>query len=241
LDFVSKKLLATALVYALVYLGERMFTQLSLSGGPIRKVSNRGGNAIGNFPSRKLRRMVMYESLIELDLLYFLDFDEEVKEYCEQPLSIEYSYEGKFLHYTPDFISFRSGVYELIECKPHSMIDTPENIRKFGAARCFCDKEGGVFRIITDIELRSTFALNNIKLLTRYARHTISNYRMAQILDSLSSPISIYELALQLAPNDPEPVMADILSMAYRNFVCIPISKAPITKDSIVAKIPSSL
>ena len=34
----------------------------------VRKVSNRGRNMIGRFPSLKLGRMVAYESLIELDL-----------------------------------------------------------------------------------------------------------------------------------------------------------------------------
>ena len=36
---------------------------------PVRKVSNRGGNTIGHFPSLKMGRMIDYESLIERDLI----------------------------------------------------------------------------------------------------------------------------------------------------------------------------
>jgi hypothetical protein len=57
---------------------------------PVRKVSNRGGNIIGRFPSLKLERMVDFESLIERDFIYMLDFDSDVVSFTEQPLTIEY-------------------------------------------------------------------------------------------------------------------------------------------------------
>ena len=69
----------------------------------VRKVSNRGGNIIGHFPSLKMRRMVAFESTIERDYLYLLDYDPSVTNFEEQPLTISYAYQGKSYHYTPDF------------------------------------------------------------------------------------------------------------------------------------------
>jgi hypothetical protein len=41
-------------------------------------MSHRGGNMIGLFPSLKLERMVAFESLIEQDYLYVLDYEQDV-------------------------------------------------------------------------------------------------------------------------------------------------------------------
>lgn len=61
--------------------------------GPIR----------GDFPSLKLGRMVRYNSTIERDLLYFLEFWQVVICYKEQPMTIEWIMaDGQRRHYTPD-------------------------------------------------------------------------------------------------------------------------------------------
>ena len=62
---------------------------------PVRKVSNRGGNAIGRFPSTKMGRMIAFESLLERDFIYLLDYDPTVDWFEEQPLSIEYQHEAQ--------------------------------------------------------------------------------------------------------------------------------------------------
>jgi hypothetical protein len=69
---------------------------------PVRKVSNRGGNIIGKFPSIKMRRMIAFESLLERDFIYLLDYDKDVEWFEEQPLTIEYQHEGKRRHCIPD-------------------------------------------------------------------------------------------------------------------------------------------
>lgn len=83
---------------------------------PVRKVSNRGGNAIGRFPSTKMVRMIAFESLLERDFIYLLDYDPAVEWFEEQLLSIEYLHEGKLLHYTPDFHLLEDGQHVLVEC-----------------------------------------------------------------------------------------------------------------------------
>src|SRR5712692_4783881 len=84
----------------------------------VRQVSHRGNNTIGRFPSLKMKRMISFESLIECDLLYLLDYEPEVERFDEQPLTIAYPDGPALRHYTPDFHVVRSQHNLLIECKP---------------------------------------------------------------------------------------------------------------------------
>jgi len=52
---------------------------------PVRNVSNRGGSVIGRFPSIKMERMIAFESLLERDFIYLLDYDARVEWFEEQP------------------------------------------------------------------------------------------------------------------------------------------------------------
>ena len=101
----------------------------------VRKVSNRGGNIIGRFPSLKLGRMVAFESLIERDFIYLLDFESDVTWFAEQPLTIPYQHKGKTRSYTPDFHVIRDNQNILVECKPQKFISKDDNQRKFAAAQ----------------------------------------------------------------------------------------------------------
>ena len=112
---------------------------------PVRKVSNRGGNAIGRFPSTKMGRMIAFESLLERDFIYLLDYDPAVEWFEEQPLSIEYLHEGKQLHYTPDFHLLEDGQHVLVECKPERFVEAEENRRKFGVAQEWCQARLGLW------------------------------------------------------------------------------------------------
>ena len=61
---------------------------------PVRTPSHRyGRNVVGKFPSLKLGRMVCYESRLEREQIYLMEYDLEVVYYEEQPLLIEYLWE----------------------------------------------------------------------------------------------------------------------------------------------------
>jgi len=61
-----------------------------------RKITNRGTKKqTGLFPSEKNEKTIEYESSIELDYFYLLEFDEDVVSYEEQPFSIHYLYLGR--------------------------------------------------------------------------------------------------------------------------------------------------
>jgi len=103
---------------------------------PVRKVSNRGGNVIGHFPSLKMQRMIAFESLIERDYLYLLDYELDIEWFAEQPLTIEYRHNGKTLHYTPDFHIVAAGMWSLphevesVSRCPSGLINKPHSASK---------------------------------------------------------------------------------------------------------------
>ncbi|HEU5379687.1 MAG TPA: TnsA endonuclease N-terminal domain-containing protein, partial [Ktedonobacteraceae bacterium] len=81
---------------------------------PVRNVSNHGGNMTGAIPSRKLGRMVHFESLTERAYIYLLEHDDQVTRYEEQPCTIHYHVEEQRRRYTPDFaVSWTEGLPSL--------------------------------------------------------------------------------------------------------------------------------
>jgi hypothetical protein len=205
---------------------------------PVRNVSSRGGNAIGRFPSFKMQRMIAFESLLERDFIYLLDYATAVTWFEEQPLTIEYQHEGKLLHYTPDFHLIEHGQQVLVECKPDHFVNTPDNQRKFAVAQAWCQACNWQFRIVTDADVRAGYRLHNVKLLTAYARlrlDPVLRSRLYATLQSLSSATAIQELAHALRPTGPETVTAGLLHLAYHGVVDLALDGAPITPGTAVA------
>ena len=205
---------------------------------PVRSVSNRGGNIIGRFPSLKMQRMIAFESLLERDFIYLLDYDANVTWFEEQPLTIEYQHEGKLLHYTPDFRLIKHGQQVLVECKPDHFVNTTDNQRKFAVAQAWCQACDWQFRIVTDDEVRAGYRLQNVKLLTAYARLRLDPVLRCQLyaaLQSMPSGTPIQGLARALHPTAPATVMAGILHLAFHGVVDLPLEHAPITLSSTIA------
>ncbi len=205
---------------------------------PVRNVTNRGGNVIGRFPSLKMQRMIAFESLLERDFIYLLDYDAAVTWFEEQPLTIEYEHEGKLRHYTPDFHLVEDGQQVLVECKPDHFVNTTDNQRKFAVAQARCQACNWQFRIVTDADVRAGYRLHNVKLLTAYARlrlDPVLRCRLYATLQSLPSATAIQELAHALRPTGPETVTAGLLHLAYHGVVDLSLDGAPITPGTAVA------
>jgi hypothetical protein len=181
--------------------------------------------------------MVAFESLIERDYLYFLDYDADVTWFEEQPLTIEYPYEGDLLHYTPDFHAVAGGRHILVECKPLVFVTRDENQRKFKAARSWCDDQGWVFRIVTDDELRTGSQLENVKLLTRYARYTVEPQVKGRIYAQLHkdpAALSIDAVAKGDIGADYVTATAAVLCMAFHHEIYISLEDGPISGGTLI-------
>jgi hypothetical protein len=206
---------------------------------PVRKVSNRGGNVIGKFPSLKMERMIEFESLIERDYLYVLDYEANVVSFSEQPLTIEYQHEGQTRHYTPDFHIVRARERSaLAECKPSSKTETEENRRKFRAALAWCVEHDWDFFVVTDTQLRAGHRLENIKLMTYYARLDVPPQvkgRVYAVLESAPAGITVGDVARILIPDNPAGAFSSIVHMAFHHEVAIPLDRASLSMGSPIS------
>jgi hypothetical protein len=204
----------------------------------IRKVSNRGGNIIGHFPSLKLGRMVVFESLIERDFIYLLDYESGVEQFSEQPLIIRYQHGDKKRQYTPDFRVVHRGHNLLFECKPAQLVDDSENQIKFEAARLWCHKQGWTFRVVTDEYLASNWRVKNVKRLTQFARYAIGpeiKGRIFAFLSSIPGPVKVSDVMQAVDRQAPQSVIIPILHMAFHHEVYIPLNDTEITVNSPIA------
>lgn len=202
---------------------------------PVREISNRGGQIIGHFPSVTMGRMIGYESLIERDYLYLIDQDRRVTWFEEQPLTIAYVHEGKTRHYTPDVLQHEDARRVLVECKPASLTDTEENQRKFAAAREWCAARGYTFRVVTEREIRRPYRLANVKLVTQFARHTVSPDVRGRVFAVLADgPMSISGVAAGLCPEEPQRLIVDMLHLIYHHEIAAPLEDAPLRGDTMV-------
>lgn len=204
---------------------------------PVRKVSNRGGNVIGYFPSIKMGRMIAFESLIERDYLYLLDYTPQVEWFEEQPLTIPYAHANHLLHYTPDFHLIEAGRDVLVECKPNAFVTTPENQRKFRVAHRWCAEHDWKFRVVTDQQLRVGFLLQNVQLLTRYARYSVPPTTKGCLyarLYATRSAIPMKDLVASVSNTDSRAVIAAILCLAFHQELVLSLDAAPISDDTCV-------
>lgn len=125
----------------------------------------------GDFPSIKLDRMVRYRSSIERDLLYFLEFWQDVSWYQEQPLTIEHvMLDGKCRRYTPAYEVHQSGAKILADCKSEERLNSDRAKIQREIGERWASKNGYRFLIYTDTALRAGHQLTNVKLFWRYAR-----------------------------------------------------------------------
>jgi TnsA-like endonuclease N terminal len=139
---------------------------------PVRKIPKYGAGRknLGKFASPKTGRVAWYESLLERDYMYLLDYEGDVSYWHEQPLRIRFSHGGKVHRYTPDIEVHRAAQKQLIEVKPKHEVDSGEWDVLFRAASSICEQEGYEFLVVTDETIRMQPRLENIKLLWKYAR-----------------------------------------------------------------------
>ena len=147
----------------------------------VRKITNKGcKKIIGKFPSLKLGRLIWWESQIERDYIYLLEFDPAVISYEEQPIRISYHLNGKERHYTPDFLVRQADRNLIVEVKQEKEALKEENQRLFNIVGAICARDDYEFIVVTDKMIRVQPRLDNIKLLTRYQRTPIhdSHYQI---------------------------------------------------------------
>jgi hypothetical protein len=210
---------------------------------PARKIVNtRSRKNIGFFPSRKNERLVAFESLIERDYIFLLEYDRDVICYKEQPLEITYRDNNRRRKCYPDFEVQRKGRKQLIEVKPHAklveILHDETTINKFNAVALYCDANGySNFKIVTDKDIRAGNALKNISLLFSYSniivpkdiRNAIINVMVLSDQDQ-----TINQLLSKICAKENTPtIYAYILNMLYYQEISTNLEES-ITRNSLI-------
>lgn len=128
----------------------------------------------GLFPSRKNGCSIPFESGLERDLCYQLEFDDAVKSYASQPVAISYVRpSGRRCRGFPDFlVEFHVEANrpdEIRDVKPRSQLrhnwkDLKPRLR---AACEYARARGKLYRLQSEVEIRNAF-LPQWKFLYRY-------------------------------------------------------------------------
>lgn len=210
---------------------------------PARKITNSGTKKnTGYFPSMKNGRPVAFESLLERDYIYFMEFDSDVISYQEQPITIPFKIPGKTCHYTPDFLVLRKNKIQLIEIKPKSKLEKLLNdeltIKRYEAATLYCKSNNyDEFKIITDEEIRSGYILENIKTLFHYSRSHVPAVDKMKIRNELmlNGPQQIYDILQKICESAEyhSKYYSYIFSLLYHKEIITDLRR-PINKASII-------
>lgn len=157
---------------------------------PVRKIPRYGAQKnIGKFASVKTGRVAWYESLLERDYMYLLDFDPQITYWHEQPFKIRYVFGGKTHYYTPDIEVHREAKKQVVEVKSQEQVDSGEFDILFRSATSICDDEGYEYIVATDRTIREQPKLESIKKLWKYARtpivpqHQVLSAELFQVKD----------------------------------------------------------
>ncbi|ARV19526.1 hypothetical protein AEP_02600 [Curvibacter sp. AEP1-3] len=156
----------------------------------VRKIVTRSGKRFrGKFPSRKMKTMIHWESLLELDAIHLFEFHPSIVSYYEQPSEeFYYDHEGRHRTYFPDFLLvFRSGKRLLVEVKPKALLDNPTLQNKYRAiAKRFADQDRP-FRVLTEDEIRKEPLRTNLRTLRNHSKKVAHCVVDQQVQEAISA------------------------------------------------------
>lgn len=166
---------------------------------------------VGRFPSLKAGRSIHWESQLERDFVYLLEFDPAVLDYREQPETIRLTIDGKPRRYTPDFLVRTASLMVVYEVKPTDKAAHPDMVALFAAAADHYAGRGMRHQVVTEADIRIRPYLDNVALLLRYRSHPVDVDIEARIVDRLAfEPTTLGELIAALAPHAD---MAEVLAL----------------------------
>ena len=190
--------------------------------------SKPGGAIQGTFPSLKAGRSIRYASTLERDLLFVLEYEQQVIRYQEQPFQVEAVLEDNRTHkYTPDYAIWTAQERVLVECKPATKLGDPHTQQQIQIGTGWSQANDWRFVVITDADLRQGERLANLKLLWRYSRLPVDAATCREYLARCIRKMSVLELAQEPA------CVPVVLHMIFHHYLQTDLSQ-PLTVHSPV-------
>ncbi|WP_374497308.1 Tn7 transposase TnsA N-terminal domain-containing protein [Vogesella indigofera] len=144
----------------------------------IRKIHNiNSSKVIGLSYSFKMAGLIPWESTLERDWLLHLESNPAIREIYGQPETFDYSFEGKWHRYTPDFkVCWHTPhrLPTLYEVKPHDVARSMLFQQQSDCIRQALATYGFEYVVKDEHEIRCQPSLNNLNFLKHYADMFVS-------------------------------------------------------------------
>jgi hypothetical protein len=120
----------------------------------------------GIYVSTKCSKKIEYRSGWEKEVCIYLDRCANVVSYSYESIIIPYISNvktGKIRKYYPDFyVEYNDGTRKLIEVKRADRINSPKVVKKSEAAKKWCERNGVVFEIWSNIKISQIKTMNEL-------------------------------------------------------------------------------
>ena len=122
------------------------------------------------FASLKMDSIMTVESALEFDTCFHFEYSPDVISFEAQPEGFYYSFNGKELPYTPDFLVVdKVNGTRFVEVKPVTKTANPDFRERFICRQERAIELGAPVISVTERQIGLNPILNNLKLLHRYA------------------------------------------------------------------------
>jgi TnsA endonuclease N terminal/TnsA endonuclease C terminal len=200
---------------------------------PVRNIPKNHRSVTGFVASGVKANQAAFESTLERDFMLLAEFDPDVLSYEEQPVRIDYlSADGRVRHYTPDILVTYRQTSTSTTLKPPLLAEVKyrrdlferwrELKPKFRAARRYAKEQGWIFKIITEVEIRTPY-LKNVKFLRQFQRRPINPVDANLLLQKVSD----------LQSTDPESLLSAMCPEAHDRAQLLPTLWLLIARRSI--------
>jgi len=142
---------------------------------PVRNVVRRNPcRVVGYHASKKMGKLIGWESQIEQLYLEWLEVDPEIIKFYAQPVTIEY----EDTRYTPDVLVISKAAEYFVEIKPDSVFRDGQTMKKIKGLQRHFKKFGSELKLITKSDLTRRPLRDNVqhlgRLVRRGASHTVA-------------------------------------------------------------------
>ena len=189
-------------------------------------------------PLLKNTNMIHCESRLERDFVRLLDFDRNVIEVESQPVELLYSYKGRVRKYFPDFkVTTNDGQVRIVEVKPKSKTQKPENIIKFIIGKQFCEMHGWEYHIVTEEQIFHGFIQENLDKLRALGQELTDYNDLVIVLNTLQNTglSSLEKLASNCNEMDEATFYKCIYKLIYHQKVYVNLLSEELNNQTIVS------
>lgn len=168
----------------------------------------------GQFPSKKMQRMVAWESQLERRACYLFEFSPSISAFREQPRTFILPYKDKVKRYTPDFeVVYSNNSIQYYEVKPLKKLQELKHY--FAYISQFLERENYGFSVLTEEELINPAREKNLTLMRSYQTRLLDDHVIKSIHLLLASGVHSLILSDVIDYFESESVVYALIAQGY--------------------------